>query len=96
MKDPFLHVASIQKFPYQPQESFIVDSDPQNFDHHIVVDVVEKSLDVAFNEPFCSGEVLLNLNQRSVAASVWPESMRAVFKLLLENGLQDHPKHFLH
>ena len=61
-----------------------------------LVDVIEKSFDVAFNKPFSSAKCLLNLSQCSMTTPIRSESMRGIFKLPLINCFQNHPHHFLH
>ncbi|MNI50947.1 hypothetical protein D3C73_1056420 [compost metagenome] len=62
----------------------------------MMIDVVEKSFNVAFNEPFRSCKFLFDLHKRGVAASVWPEAMRKTGECTLIDALQHHANYFLH
>ena len=51
MKLPLFHVTRFQKFPDKPYESFVGDTFLQDVDQNIMIDIVEETLYISFDEP---------------------------------------------
>src|SRR5258708_1189829 len=60
-----------------------------------MIESIETSLDIAFNEPFGSCPGLFHLPQRGMTASVRTKPMRMRAKLWLVVGFQDEPDYLL-
>ena len=69
MKVPVFDISCIQKFSNQANKSFVSDTFFQNTYQYLMIDIVEKSLNITFYEPFHARKCLLNIRQGSVAAS---------------------------
>lgn len=93
---PFLHIASVEEFPYQSEESPVGYPLRENRDKDIVVNVVEEAFDVSLDKPLCSRETLLDAEQCGVAAAVGSESVRGMLEASLIHGFKYHPHDLLH
>ena len=61
VKRPIFDIACFQKLPHQPDKAVVCDAFFQNSDKHIMVDVIEKSLNVALDKPLGRSKILLHL-----------------------------------
>ena len=93
---PVLHISSSQEFPYELCQPCVLDFFVNKRDKDVVVYVVETTLDVTFDEPFCPGKVLFDKGQCRVAASFRSESVGILGKDRFIDGFKDHSQCFLH
>ena len=61
-----------------------------------MVDVIKASLDVALNEPLCSGKLMLNHGKCRVAAFARSKAVGIDRENWLIDGFQNHTDSFLH
>ena len=78
---PLVQVPGFQEGFHKPQESAIVDFLPEDRQQDVVIDVVEESLDIPFDEPFCSRPIPLDLLEGRMASSIGAETVGVVVEL---------------
>ena len=96
MHTVIFHVARVQEFPNQAQETLIFDSFAENANHDIMVNVVEEAFNISFHKPFTSNKAVLNHPQRRVTASIRAEAVRGALKTDFVNCFQQHSSDLLY
>lgn len=96
MEIPVFHIARFQKHTNQVQKASILDFSVQHTNQRGMVDVIETSLDVALNEPLCSGKLMLDHGKCRVAASARSKAVGIDRENWLVDGFQNHTDSFLH
>ena len=93
---PVLTIPCLEQIFDESQKAVIVDLLTENRQQDIMVDVVETSLDISFDEPLGAFAVAGDIPQRSMAATSRPKTVTMVRKLCFVVGFQQEPDDFLY
>jgi hypothetical protein len=65
----------LQHLADQLEESIVFDISGEDFQQHMMINIVEAPFDVTFDEPFGSFPTVMDLFESGMATPVWPETM---------------------
>ena len=91
VKIPVLHIASFQELPDDLQKPVITDLSAEYTDQNVVVDIIEASGYIPFNDPWDGIECFSDLRECRVTAFARSETMGTVVKERLIYRFQIHP-----
>ena len=96
MKSPLFQITRPEELPDKPYESFVGDTFLQDVDQNIMIDIVEETFYISFDEPLLTRKSLLYGIQCGVAAAMRTEAVRSIFKVTFVNSFQYHSYYLLH
>ena len=95
MVGPFFAVSCLEGSFDQPQEAVVVDIFSKDVHQEVAIDILETTLDVAFDEPFGPVPCIMDFCQGRLASPFRSETMAMVRKLGLIVSLQDGANYIL-
>ena len=96
MKSPLFQITRPEELPDKPYEPFVGDTFLQDVNQNIMIDIVEETFYISFDEPLRTRKSLLYGIQFGVAAAMRTEAVLSICKVTFVNSFQYHSYYLLH